>query len=786
MLENDDTRPAPLNVGSGYPAAQLARALVHAGDANDPQAQERARRWIDVLMGMLGGALEHGHRQPVASLPTWVTLEVVTGGFATGAALSGGALRGHEVETLREIGIVDAAQPRLALNRYFLSDSGLQRLGEALRQGRYRIEVPEEGALLVVAWLTEHGHPERARDLVGVLAPHMAQLRFYPILTDAPCASGSLVYLEDVGTTIRRLNDIRPNARVLAQREAVGIWTPLYDRLVALFLETVIGDPPVAGKDAGGAWQRGSTGQFVIRGGWPCAQYGENWRDRATLLMDEVRAARASRQLRGKASRSNESFATLIDGLGRILADPASLSGRDVGRIRLVIARYIAKRGLPGSAAAREMRERQIGHATAPTYQEVARHVSRRLTKWPQHEGLDDLADVVSAIDPGESDDPTLARGAQIPPSIVRKLERCMRDSVEMLVERGIIPSGEVLAQVLPQLTSALRSAGIADPALRGLYAAVYRAFRRRRSLLLLDLQQQVRLEELPWVQAIDRHRSADLGGAELARQALLETSALALKAFPQAIIPNKLIQELTALAGTADLAVPLTEEVAADIFMGRFSPKFDDAVRLAASALRGSIYARYYAIDYDCVVEKLEGSDSLATLCAERAGVKLGTYHPTTNGQVIEQQLVLTTHNLAALAGLEGMSRLLRNPWCELAKRCFQWITEHLQLPDAGHHVALLRIKNAAYAWRQMVFFISHENAGESFLDWAHAHLETQQAGFRSRFEPALRRLELAVRGEVLVVPGVAHPPVFFGWASGRHWLMAAAKGTSGSAGRT
>ena len=53
------------------------------------------------------------------------------------------------------------------------------------------------------------------------------------------------------------------------------------------------------------------------------------------------------------------------------------------------------------------------------------------------------------------------------------------------------------------------RAAGIDDPSLRLLYGAVYAAFRRRRSLLLLDLAHQVRLEELPWVRAIEGLRRA-------------------------------------------------------------------------------------------------------------------------------------------------------------------------------------------------------------------------------------------------------------------------------------
>ena len=122
---------------------------------------------------------------------------------------------------------------------------------------------------------------------------------------------------------------------------------------------------------------------------------------------------------------------------------------------------------------------------------------------------------------------------------------------------------------MLPQVTSGIRAAGFTDSRLRQLYSSIYRAFRRRRSLLLLDLEKQVQIEELPWIRAIDRFRAEDLSSAELAKQTLEEVVILALSSFPQAIIPNKLLQELNALSKGAGLDLSLVDELAADIFMG-------------------------------------------------------------------------------------------------------------------------------------------------------------------------------------------------------------------------
>lgn len=737
-------------------------------------------------MGALSGALSHGHRQPVARLPAWVTLEVVTGGFATGQALSAGLLLEHELCLLGELGLPKDAQPRLLLNRFFLSDAGLHRLREAVREGQYLIRVPEEGALLMVAWLIEHGYVDQARDLIDILAPHMAQLRFYPELSQAKCSPGALVQLEDVATTTKRLQAIRPNLRILAQREAVGMWMPLYDRLVAFFLETVVGEPPRALKDDAGAWQRGPAGQFVIEGGRPFAHYPVGWAERALAFSHELRLARETHRLCGRSIRPRESLSTLIDGLERLLEAPAQLTRREQGPVRLVLARYVATRGLPGSSGVIGQRKRQQCHATAPTHKEIAQCVARRLATLPASEAVDNLSELGADIAPGEMANRSFPNGARLPPSIIRKLQRCVPDTVEGLLQNGHLSSGEVLAQVLPQLTSGLSAAGITDRPLRDLYSAIYRAFRQRRSLLLLNLQKQVQLRELPWVRAMEHYRSENLTAAELAKQALVEICALTLKAFPYAIVPNKLLQEMVELARAAQLSFPVTEELAADIFMGRFSPKFVDAVRNAAGMLRGSLYARYYAIDYDSCLDLLgegenavrgstRGPDVLAQLCAERAGVVLGTYHAAINGQIIEQLQILTTHNLAAIAALPGMKESLAGRWDEFAQRCFDRVLEQLQLPDGGYHVALRRLKNAAYTWRQMVFFLSIDQSEvDHFLYWASERLGHQPAEFQRRFEPAMSGLAQAGgRASQCDLKIAVQPAIFVGWMSQQHWLM-------------
>ena len=772
----------------GYAGFQLARALAAAGSRQASVregAAKRLRQWLSVIDGHRDGSITTGSRTPVKDTPAWATLEVVTGGFATGALLAGGPLQPHE-RALRTELAPDApdADTRLALNSFFLSDPGLERLQAMLATGRFDIELPEEGALLVVAWLVQAGHAEDAWELVAKLLPWFSRLRFYPHERAEAPADDERLWVDDAATAARGLRAMKPNQRILAQKEAIEIWAPIHDRMAGLMLETVSGDLPIAQRTAAGAWQHGEAGKFVVTGGWPCAHYPDGWRERALALLAQFEAAREAHPHCNRPERKGDSFSTLREGLLRCVDAPDALTGRDVGRIRLVLARYVAKHGPSESAARIAWREQQRSQISGATFAQIAGQIAQRLDRLPPDEGLDDVAPVLAPIDDAEPSG--IPSGMPVPPTVRRKVGRALKGTAAELVERGIIPSGEVLARVLPRWAATLSVADVADPALRRLHAAIYRAFRRRRSLLLVNLQHQVRIGELPWVAAIESFRAQDEASRRAAHRALTEVSQLALGAFPQAVLPNKLLQEMTALGEAAGLRLPLTEEVAADIFMGRFSPKFLSAAKVAASMLRARLYARYYDIDCDALIATTEPAamktemrwdskpDALARLCASRAGVVPGSGGTVANGMLIEQAQILTTHNLAVLFTSLDLGEQLAPRLPDMARRCFNWICLQLQIPVEGRHARLIQIKNSAYAWRQMIFFLSlcAPDEIDTFMGWAKGHLDAQGHEFKRVFAPALSDLALVAAAHLA---GVIRPDIqpFFGWSQEKHWLM-------------
>lgn len=149
------------------------------------------------------------------------------------------------------------------------------------------------------------------------------------------------------------------------------------------------------------------------------------------------------------------------------------------------------------------------------------------------------------------------------------------------------------MATMLPHLTAQIRSASIEDKELARVFETTYRAFSRRRSTLLLNLQSQVRFEELPWISTIEPWIGSDEESEQAARETLVQATTLAIQAFPYTILPNKLNKELRGLAFAAGIKVPIVDELAADIFMGQFSAKFLAAAQLAGKLLRGTLYER-------------------------------------------------------------------------------------------------------------------------------------------------------------------------------------------------
>ncbi len=792
--ENIQDGSAPqTSANPGYALGQLSRAFATSQEHPDLATQLRAavkvNDWMKIFGGMLSGALKVGSRTPISDTPAWATLQVAQGGFATGDLLAGGPLQPHEEEMLARLVIGTTAMPRAILNAYYLSDAGIAELQQMVGTGCYRVNVPEEGALLMVAWLVLHDQGEAARNILDQIGPYLDRLRFYPLPDAAPLTISSLVHLQSVGQTIQNLRALKIPVRFAQQKESTQVWAPLCDRAVELFLETIEGSVPTLQTGSNGKPTRTETGRFIIEGGWPCQHYPESWQTRARVLLEDYRHLREKHQLCNKPVRQGENFPLLRRYLEACIAAPDSLTGREVGSIRSVLAQIVTRRGLPASERNQRLRQFQTSLANQPTNPDLAKIVIDRLAKVPLESGLETLHGLLTPVTAEEAKKYDMEPGQDMEKRFEGKIRRCLMAPVDVLIDQKIITSGEVLAKVVSQITAQVSAAGITDPDLQRLYGAVYQAFRRKRSLLLLNLESQVKLIELPWIKSISAQRTSSLATQEIARQTLEKIVTLAVTAFPHQILPNKLLQEIRTLADDAELSLPIVDEVAADIFMGAFSEKFLLAARTAGQLLQGTLYERYYGISYEQVLQiddvstARQGgaptSPAFFQLCCEMAGMAKGNSLVAYNGTILEQEQILTTHNLAALFTALRLTDTLQLQLRGMAQNCFIWICQRHQQPASNWHASLHMVKNTAYAWRQMLFFLALESEAsvQPFLAWASTHLEKQLPEFQIRFRPAMEGLSRSLDRLPSEMPIDSAEAVrarrFLGWTTGTHWLI-------------
>jgi hypothetical protein len=160
--------------------------------------------------------------------------------------------------------------------------------------------------------------------------------------------------------------------------------------------------------------------------------------------------------------------------------------------------------------------------------------------------------------------------------------------------------------------------------------------------------------------------------------------------------------------------------------------------------------------------------SQGFDELCSDRAAVdgKRTRFNVAANGKIIEQAQILTTHNLATVAGLDPAL-----PWSTLAERGFGTV---LRLIAQVHNNPrpLGTIKNAAYAWRQVIFFVTL--SGSPFVAYAEERLAAQPAHVRDRLAPVIAGLaHISDGGEFDRNGEGGSGRRFLGWTTERHWML-------------
>ncbi len=128
---------------------------------------------------------------------------------------------------------------------------------------------------------------------------------------------------------------------------------------------------------------------------------------------------------------------------------------------------------------------------------------------------------------------------------------------------------------------------------------------------------------------------------------------------------------------------------------------------------------------------------------------------------------------NLAVLVGDLGLGEALAPRLPGLARRCFEWICRRQRGRYRTGRPGLRMVKNAACAWRQMVFFLALAPGAErdAFVTWARERLGAPGTRFEGCLRPALGGLTQAVHGTV--PRDASDARLFLGWTTELHWLL-------------
>ena len=706
-----------------------------------------------------------GSRAPTGE-PVWITQGVLHGGFvAAGHYAAGGPLTDSERELQAKLGHDSDAERGVArrrLNAWSVSSAGQDFWLARLNEGKLRIPAAEQGALLCVGLLLEAGEQAAAQGVLREIVPYFDRLRFYPELNDEPLPRGSAISRETVrSVTCSVSNAMRPTKAHRKLVVALSEFLPWYDSLADLVRST---------RDAEGtlfaapitAEQKAQLAALVEAGGRIAGQEGAN------------------RCFRRGGARA---LLAALDAYQRGTAQLAQHRHRAGQVLQALDARAAAAEARGSSLAAMRASQAEQGQQVmACTLQPGL--VATRLAKLPQDQGMDaaTLDRMGAPVTAEEARTCSLREGTEIADSIKQKMLLALNAPLEELVKLGIIPSPEVLATVADALVSAVKSEKVQGDAAKALVYEIGRAFATRRSVLLLNMESQVKINELPWYAAVVRAfeappsaRSQEAGELGAARQ-LVE---LWVRYFGGRQIPNELADAL------AQLKVPaVVKEIAADIFMNAFSYNYVRQLQAIAPVLTGTLYEKYYGLEAVFAAAPTMASEhtgervgwgaptdqAFYDLASIRAGAAKAAERTTpswlvSNGMIIEQASVMTSHNLVhslLYVGTKDVNLLI-----EGAKRAWKTILRCTPVAamKLDWRARLSRAQDVAFALRQMLALLSMAQAlGEDTQ--VEEFLAAAAARVTERHLPSVGRLIKQVQG-AMGAGDVDFP--MYGWSASR-----------------
>ena len=659
-------------------------------------------------------------------------------------------------------------------NQSYLTDAGLQELANLLDSGAYQIEYPENAVLMVVVHLLRLDRVQEARKILMTVTPYMNMLRFFPTATFyIPTFGPDRVGVINVGSLKKQLSYCFYHPQSATQthhRDGCDLYEPIQAEAIKLLLASA-GTALTAETDKLLLTQISDDLKADMK--WLITRYWVINPDASDLVQQsaDIAAIRDPHPV-GKHTRKNATTRMLIEAMCSVFIKtkfrgPVTLSMDNLSLVGNRIRTVIAKRGELGTPKHDEdYRARvELSSAVSGNNRTVAQAAISVLTD--EHYGdsayINEAeapalaAKMLSATSKATPTPVTIAAprlyhggsSTGLPTVVASGISRATARTIEEHIQAGIINSADGIASVIPALFTACASNKIEDPVFRNLYCHLSLALARRQNERFSKAVGYTCMGVLPWANLM----RSDIDGEASDVVATGDTIRIATRAwidhFPHTMTPNRFVSSINRLVwalnkqgntpaptlDTTELPTMLLRDISNDsTFAGSFSSNFSLSTLQAARALQGTLYERYYDLGpiYADLIARLgphaartdggrEGVTAMSgilldatTNCMPRWKVPAMTgrhNYTVANGRTLESVMVMSTHNLCQLYAWLGLGSASPSEGgvdnMAAARKTWKHIIGLFESPPEDTYYGYRMV---AYAWRQLLFFLSME----------------------------------------------------------------------------